>query len=174
MGKPRWLKWPKRSRKSKESHVSPHQDAPAAPLTVSDPNISISPPARDCTTQINSPVKSFEPQDLWGIAFGKLDGEQQAILSEIKPTLNSPDRQGRTKTELALDEVIQKTKERYEKFQEKADRKFHKSSSKILNAAISFKELIGAAAGLDPTQHAASVWAIVSLGLTVREAPKGG
>jgi hypothetical protein len=168
MGKLRMPSWLKKSKNDKKSQVSPQQHNPTTPQNDSEDTVPLPQSTDNSASQTTSPVECLEPQDLWGIAFGKLDEGQQAILSEIKSKLNSPDEQDNTKTEVAVDEVVRLTKDRYKKFQVKADGKLHQSSKKILNAALSFKEIIGAAAGLDPTQHAASVWAIVSIGLKVR------
>jgi hypothetical protein len=66
-----------------------------------------------------------------------------------------------------ISEVIQITEEQYEKHQQKANGTLRGSCQKIINAALSFKDIVSAVAAFDPTQHAASAWAIVSLGLTV-------
>jgi hypothetical protein len=66
-----------------------------------------------------------------------------------------------------IDEVIWLTEEQYRQNQQKADKKLMASCHKIINAALSFNDIISAVAAFDPTQHAASAWAIVSLGLTV-------
>ncbi|KAL3495822.1 hypothetical protein BJX62DRAFT_233086 [Aspergillus germanicus] len=39
----------------------------------------------------------------------------------------------------------------------------------VINAALLFKDIIGSVAASDPTHHAASAWAIVSLGLTIAQ-----
>ena len=166
MGKSRMRSLFKKLRKDEESQSPPPQRDPATPPSNSVATISIQ-SANSGTSQSSLPVEPFQPQDLWTIAFDKLDAEQQAILSEIKPQTKSRDQQGPIDTKNVVDEVVDLTTERYRQFQIKASGRFHKSSRKILDAALSFKEVIGAAAGLDPTQHAASVWAMVSLGLTV-------
>lgn len=75
-----------------------------------------------------------------------------------------------------INDVIQVTKERYEKCQQGGlrisrstgkDIDLRQLSQKIINAALSFKEIISTTAGFDPTHHAASAWAVISLGLTV-------
>jgi hypothetical protein len=79
----------------------------------------------------------------------------------------SSDKETAPPTSLLISEVIQLTEEQYKNFRQNIDRKLRGSSQKIINAALSFKDIIGAVAASDPTHHAASVWAIVSLGLTV-------
>ncbi|CAG8112978.1 unnamed protein product [Penicillium olsonii] len=168
MGKSRVRSLFKKLRKDEESQSPPPQRDPATPPSNSVATISI-PSANSGTSQASLPVELFQPQDLWTIAFDKLDAEQQAILSEVKPQTKSRDQQCPIETKNVVDEVVDLTTERYRQFQIKASGRFHKSSRRILDAALSFKEVIGAAAGLDPTQHAASVWAMVSLGLTMTE-----
>ncbi|KAL4862351.1 hypothetical protein BDV12DRAFT_203139 [Aspergillus spectabilis] len=72
-----------------------------------------------------------------------------------------------SQTNALISDVIRLTEEQYEKHQQKANGKFRASCQKIINAALSFKDIISAVAAFDPTQHAASAWTIVSLGLTV-------
>jgi hypothetical protein len=77
------------------------------------------------------------------------------------------DKENRSQTEALIGEVIHLTKEQYKEYQQNVNRKLRTSSRKIINAALSFKDIISAVATFDPTQHAASAWAVVSLGLTV-------
>jgi hypothetical protein len=49
-----------------------------------------------------------------------------------------------------------------------------KLSRKILNAALSFKDIVSTVVAFDPTHHAASAWAVVSLGLTMGFPPAIG
>jgi hypothetical protein len=121
--------------------------------------------------------KPFSPQDLWQVAFDQLDKKEQEILLQENgsaPTNQNGGNHSRT-TDL-IDEVIRETKEQYEEYMlggikirrstgEEID--LRKVSRKIIDAALSFKEVISAAVACDPTGHAASAWAVVSLGLTV-------
>jgi hypothetical protein len=104
---------------------------------------------------------------LWQTAYDQLDEEKRRILSTVKVTANSIDKENRTRTEVLIGEVIHLTKVQYEEFQQNGNRKFRTSSRKIINAALSFRDIVSAVVTFDPTQHAASAWAIVSLGLTV-------
>ncbi|KAE8397387.1 hypothetical protein BDV37DRAFT_289476 [Aspergillus pseudonomiae] len=108
------------------------------------------------TTQSTEP---FRPLDLWQTAYDQLDEEDQRVLSNVQVTANFD----------LVGEVIHLTTEQYEQYQQKATGKLRASSKKIINAILSFKDIIGAVAAFDPTQHAASVWAIVSLGLTMTQ-----
>ncbi|KAE8389594.1 NACHT and WD40 domain protein [Aspergillus alliaceus] len=124
------------------------------------------PPSRPLTIQTTQSIESFKPQDLWQIAYDQLDEEKQRILLTVKVTANPIDKENRTRTEDLIGEVIHLTKEQYEKYQQNANQRIRTCFRNILNAVLSFKDIIGTAATLDPTQHAASAWAIVSLGLT--------
>ncbi|KAE8132176.1 hypothetical protein BDV38DRAFT_288020 [Aspergillus pseudotamarii] len=113
-------------------------------------------------------IQSAEPSrplDLWKTAYGQLDEEDRRILSEVQVTASSIRQEDQPRD--LIEEVIHLTTEQYEQYQQEATGKLRTSSRKIINAALSFKDIIGAVATFDPTQHAASAWAIVSLGLTM-------
>ncbi|KAA8642420.1 uncharacterized protein ATNIH1004_011364 [Aspergillus tanneri] len=123
------------------------------------------PPSPPSTIQTTQSIEPFKPQDLWQTAYDQLDEEKRRILSTVRVTANPIDKESRTRTEVLISEVIRLTKEQYEEFQQNGNGKFRTSSRKIINAALSFKDIIAVVAAFDPTQHAASAWAIVSLGL---------
>jgi hypothetical protein len=129
-----------------------------------DSTTSIPLPASPGQSSIQCTQPTQPTPDLWKIAYDHLDGEQREILSNLN------DKGNHSQTKALLDEVIHVTKEKYEEYQQKADGTLRQTSRKIINATLSFKDIITAVAGIDPTQHAASAWAIVSLGLTVRNA----
>lgn len=76
-----------------------------------------------------------------------------------------------------IEKVIERTQQQYEHYQN-GGLKIRRSTGKyiglrkllrnIIDAALSFKDIIGAVVAYDPTHHAASAWAVVLLGLTVR------
>ena len=113
---------------------------------------------------------------MWQVAYSKLTPSSQQILSSAQLTDDSSGRLVRT--EQVLDQVIQATKDRYEACQ-KGGFPIHQSrvgdinlrdvAQKILNATLSFKDIINTVVAFDPTGHASSAWMIVSLGLKVRE-----
>ena len=120
------------------------------------------------------------PKDLWQIAYNKLSHEDQQILSADRPSLQSnPTIEHGKDTEILgkLDEVIQLTKQQYENYRSgglkitqgsgKEEINIRDTAHRILDATLSFKDIINAIAAFDPTSHASSAWAIVSLGLTV-------
>ena len=115
-------------------------------------------------------------RDLWQCAYEKLGQEDPNalfILDNNKKNMHS------LQKETKVEEVIQVTENRYKKCQQ-GSWKFQRSTGKdivpreiarkIFNAAFCFKDVIGAGVGLDPTQHAASAWAVVSLALNVSHA----
>lgn len=114
------------------------------------------------------PTKS----DLWQRAFDNLTQEQQQLIKSIPMPLYdkleyddvniNPDTASRLK---ALSGVVEAVKIQYEIDQKKS--RIKAPAQKIVKAVISFQEFIKAAVAFDPTGHATSVWAVVSLGLNV-------
>ncbi|PYI20500.1 YVTN repeat-like/Quino protein amine dehydrogenase, partial [Aspergillus violaceofuscus CBS 115571] len=139
------------SRQNETQEHSTNNDAQPVPLKPAD--------------QAIQSTQTLQPRDLWQAAYDQLDKSQQNILS-IKEISITPG-QGKKHLKDLIDQVITITEEGYEKYYQTADKTFRKTSRKILDAALSFKDIIGAVAALDPTQHAASVWNIVSLSLTL-------
>ncbi|GMG38371.1 unnamed protein product [Aspergillus oryzae] len=125
------------------------------------------PSPRPSTIKTTQSTEPFKPQDLWQTAYSQLDEEKQRILSTHKDTADPNDKENRIRMEDLIGQVIHLTKEQYEEYQRNADGKIRKYSRNIIDAALSTKDIIGAVATFDPTQHAASAWAIVSLGLTM-------
>lgn len=86
------------------------------------------------------------------------------------------DQANHPQTAVIINDVIQVTEEWYKKYRQGGlkipkstgeDIDLRKQSQKIINAALSFQEIISTAANFDPTHHAANAWAVISLGLTV-------
>ena len=120
------------------------------------------------------------PKDLWQIAYEKLSNEDQQLLSADRPSLQSSqmvDHRKDARTLRKLEEVIQLTEQQYKDYRNgglkitqgsgKEDINIRDIAHRILDATLSFKDIISAIAVFDPTSHASSAWAIVSLGLTV-------
>ncbi|THC91982.1 hypothetical protein EYZ11_008538 [Aspergillus tanneri] len=126
------------------------------------------------TTQLEN---ASIPQDLWQAAYDQLEEKEQAILSKIQvPNPPNKDDTNYSQTKVVIDKVIQMTKEQYEEYQRGGlkirqstgeDINIRKISQQIISAALSFKDIVSAVAAFDPTNHAASTWAVVLLGLTV-------
>ncbi|KKK19917.1 hypothetical protein AOCH_002525 [Aspergillus ochraceoroseus] len=110
-------------------------------------------------------TQTLQPRDLWQAAYNQLDEMQRQILSINKKLIKPGDENNTLKN--LIDQVIQTITEEYKKYHLTVDGNFRKASWKIVNAALSFKDIIGAVSALDPTQHAASVWNIILLGLTM-------
>ncbi|KAE8372212.1 hypothetical protein BDV26DRAFT_298071, partial [Aspergillus bertholletiae] len=138
-------------------HVK-YQDDPVKLQPDNQPNSSIPLSSSQHSIQASQSIESSEPEDLWQTAYAQLDEETQRILSTMKATTNPTEQ---------LDEVINLTTEQYMEFQKNSNGRFRTSSRNIINAVLSFNDITKAVAAFDPTQHAASAWAIVSLGLTM-------
>lgn len=141
----------------------------AVPASVSSSQLSKK------TTQLKD---TFLPQDLWQSAFDQLDPKEKDNLSQtrVSASLTNTDKGNLPQTTVIIDEVIKITEKRYKEYQQGGikikrstgeDVDLRKLSQKIIDAALSFKDIISTAANFDPTNHAASAWAVVSLGLTV-------
>ena len=119
-----------------------------------------------------------ERKDLWQAAYDQLDKTQQRVLSAVGVAAQ-PNGYGydyETQTRQILDGIIQTTKEEYEKYQagglkirglKGEDINIRNTSEKIINAALSVKDVVSTVVAFDPTCHAHCAWATVSLGLTV-------
>jgi hypothetical protein len=111
--------------------------------------------------------------DLWQRAFDEIEPkEQQLIRSILIPkslkNMDSGDLNtdpGAVDRLKALNSVIKTVKIQYEIDQGRS--RIKEPTQKIIKAVLSFRELIQTFVAFDPTGHATSVWAIVSLGLTV-------
>jgi hypothetical protein len=112
-------------------------------------------------------TQSSMPEDLWSAAYGQLGDEERRVLSEIQLSTTLNGKGNPQQTALLINEVIQLTERQYEDFQQRVNGRLRESCQNIINAALLFKDVIGAVAASDPTNHAASAWAVVSLGLTV-------
>ncbi|KAB8238710.1 WD40-repeat-containing domain protein [Aspergillus alliaceus] len=117
----------------------------------------------------NQPTQYSEPTDLWSAAYNQLGDEERRILSTITIPRTPTERKNLPQTALLISEVIQLTEKQYQNHQQRADKRLRESFQKIINAALSFKDIVDAVVAFDPTYHAASAWAIVSLGLTVAQ-----
>ncbi|KAI9036194.1 WD40 repeat-like protein [Aspergillus affinis] len=117
-------------------------------------------------------------ENLWKSAYDELKPEEQVILSLAQASTESEKEESVSRAGHIVDKVIQITEKQYKEYQQGGlkihrptgkDIDFRKVSRKILNAALSFKDVITAVVAFDPTHHAASAWAVVSLGLTIAQ-----
>jgi hypothetical protein len=151
------------SRSRFRSFFRRHKDAAQEGITTS----ALPPISAELNVRSNQSTHTSTPKDLWQSAFDKLGVEERTILSKIQASTNPNNDNKNSQALASVSEVIRLTEEQYE--HSKVNRKIRESSQRIINAALSFKEIISAVAASDPTHHAASAWAIVSLGLTVCE-----
>ncbi|BAE55954.1 unnamed protein product [Aspergillus oryzae RIB40] len=123
-----------------------------------------------------------QAQDLWQSAFDQLDRKEQQILSTLKYVPiqegNGGEQNGNSPTEAIIEKVIQGTKQQYEGYQNGGikirrstgeDIDLRKLSRNIIDAALSFKDIVSAVVAFDPSCYAASAWTVVSLGLTMTQ-----
>ncbi|RAH86618.1 NACHT and WD40 domain protein [Aspergillus japonicus CBS 114.51] len=115
-------------------------------------------PQRSLSNQVETHEAQLKDrsQSLWQTAYSQLDDKDQQILSGYIH-----------RTEIVLDEIVRITEAQYQEYREGAAYKFREYSAKIINATLSVKDIIDTVVAFDPTQHAASAWAIVSFGLTM-------
>ncbi|KAF4232367.1 hypothetical protein CNMCM6805_010013 [Aspergillus fumigatiaffinis] len=117
--------------------------------------------------------------DLWKSAYDQLNPEERDILSQVQVTTRRVNNdESRSQTVVIIDDVIQITEEQYKEYQQKGmkvrrsegkDIDLRKLSRKILNAALSFKDVVNTVVSFDPTHHAASAWAVISLCLSMTQ-----
>lgn len=162
--------WGSRNAEQQSSKAEAQSDhTPAVPVSVSSSRLSKK------TTQLKD---TFLQQDLWPSAFDQLHPKEKDNLSQtrVSASPSNTDNGNLSQTTVLIDEVIKITEWRYKEYQQGGikikrstgeDVDLRKLSQKIIDAALSFKDIISTAAGFDPTNHAASAWAVVSLGLTV-------
>ncbi|KAK9847015.1 wd40 domain protein, partial [Penicillium brevicompactum] len=124
-----------------------------------------------------------EPPDHWQIAYNKLNESEKRHLSGVQFAAQSSsskdnDVPGPLRTEGILSQVVQTTREQYQEYQKGGlvikrsgteDIYIREISQKILSCTLSFKDVITNIVAFDPTGHASSAWAVVSLGLTMAQ-----
>ncbi|PGG95247.1 hypothetical protein AJ79_10165 [Helicocarpus griseus UAMH5409] len=108
------------------------------------------------SAQPNQSPQSSTPKDLWSAAYDLLGDEERNILSTVQISTTTSDLENPPQTALFISEIIQLTEKQYENFQQRGDGRLRESSQKVINAALSFKDIIDAVAASDPTHHAAN------------------
>lgn len=124
-------------------------------------------------SSIHHASASATKPDLWQRAFDDLEPKKQQLIKSIlipksNKTIDSNDVNtdpGVVDRLKALNGVVETVKTQYEI--DKGKSRIKEPAQKIIKAVLSFQDLIQAAVAFDPTGHATSVWAVVSLGLTV-------
>ena len=125
---------------------------------------------------ISKPDPPAKP-DLWQRAFDALDFEKQQLIKSISiaksDKIIDPNdldvKIGVVDRLNILNDVVDTVKTQYEIDQAKS--KIREPAQKIITSVLGFQDLIKAAVGFDPTGHATSAWAIVSLGLNLGVSP---
>ena len=112
---------------------------------------------------------------MWQIDYEELDNKDQQVLERIQG--NTREGHGDPVSTIGLvNKVIQLTEKRYKDYQEgglirrgpgKDDANIRKLAHGILDATLSFKDVVSAVVAFDPTGHASSAWTIISLRLTI-------
>lgn len=104
------------------------------------------------------------PKDLWQIAYEALSDDDRQTLLAVRQSIRTDDHDDHAKTLGMVDEVIRLAKEQYENFQKggmkikrgEKDINLRHIAHKILDATLSFKDIISAVVAFDPAGHAAS------------------
>ncbi|KAL4738277.1 WD40 repeat-like protein [Aspergillus similis] len=142
----------------------------------------------DFATNSTAPAKQHDAadsqgpsihHDLWKSAYDQLDPEERGILSKVQLIyLRETDGRDRSQTVAVIEGVIQTTEEQYKRYQQGGikiqkstgkDIDLRELSRKIINAALSFKDIVNLVVSFDPTHQAAGAWAVVSLGLSMTQ-----
>ncbi|GKZ39891.1 hypothetical protein AbraIFM66950_001488, partial [Aspergillus brasiliensis] len=114
-------------------------------------------------------AKSNTP-GLWEEAFSQLERKDQLVLmSNSSSDATDNDKLTSSGLEAALGKVIETVKTQCEIRKLKNDTHIKEGSRKILNAALALQSNISALVACDPTGHASSAWAVISLGLTITQ-----
>ncbi|KAL4862580.1 hypothetical protein BDV12DRAFT_41942 [Aspergillus spectabilis] len=112
-------------------------------------------------------AKSSRTLSLWKTAYEHLSNEERNTLLANLHTKS--DNEYCSRIVGVITEIIQSTEEQYENFEKRVDGRLRECSQRIINAALSFQDVISAVAASDHNHYAASAWAIVSLGLTIAQ-----
>ncbi|KAJ6030550.1 hypothetical protein N7460_010816 [Penicillium canescens] len=126
-------------------------------------------------SSIHHASTSATKPDLWQRAFDSLGLKEQQLIEDISlPNSNSIIDFNAANTDpgvvdrlRALNGVVETVKTQYEIDQGKSSIK--EPAQKIIKAVLGFQDLIQAAVAFDPTGHATSAWAVVSLGLIMTQ-----
>jgi hypothetical protein len=141
-------------RKDSKEHASHQSILGTGEIIVSD-----SPEAVNPAVRVQGGVNDHARRDLWKAAFEKLDDSQKRILQV--PTTGIEGEQSPSAT--IINQVIEQTKGKYDEYKKggfkikgrngKSDINVRDKAYKILDSALSFQSLVGAAVTFDPTGH---------------------
>ncbi|KAJ6020943.1 hypothetical protein N7540_006447 [Penicillium herquei] len=127
----------------------------------------------------SEPSGASSADDLWECAFEQLDEKERDELRLHSESSSNEQVKNDTQLQTIVEEVIKTTQNTYEEYQKKGGIKIKKPAGgyvdlrkvagKVINAALSVQDFISKGVACDPTGHAASAWAVVSLGLTMTQ-----
>lgn len=124
-------------------------------------------PTRDQAIQGEENSPTPNNPGLWEEAFSQLEYNDQVALISNPTNATDNDEPTSSGLEDVLDKVIETVKTQSEIRKLKCDTRISEGARTILNAALALQSNISALVASDPTGHASSVWAVISLGLTV-------
>ncbi|CAG8412259.1 unnamed protein product [Penicillium salamii] len=110
-----------------------------------------------------------DPRDLWHAAFEKLDEKQKCVL------MSNPSEPDEAKSEdvtgrdikITLDQVVEIVNRQNEIGKVKGEKRWLNGvAQKVLGSVLALQSNVSAIVACDPTGHASSAWAVISLGLT--------
>ncbi|KAL4963600.1 uncharacterized protein BDV14DRAFT_201791 [Aspergillus stella-maris] len=123
---------------------------------------------KSSTTASTGPSKQSSVErprkDFWEIAYQSMSEDEQSSLNALRY------RRGNGSISAVLDDTITTVEAQFEIRQLKDNSSSVRRATKaILDAAFSAKEIIAGITAVDPTGHASSAWAVVSLGLKIAQ-----
>ncbi|KAJ0423727.1 hypothetical protein BJY00DRAFT_43638 [Aspergillus carlsbadensis] len=122
--------------------------------------------AAPTTSSVSDPANTKNGSDHWEIAYDQLSDTEQTSLSRLLSTTPTQSDDSRSRTKEILTQVLEVAEKQYEEYQQ-GRTAIRATAHKILNSTLSFQDIISNVVRIDPTGHASSAWAIVSLGLTM-------
>ncbi|KAL4928943.1 uncharacterized protein BDV17DRAFT_298409 [Aspergillus undulatus] len=108
----------------------------------------------------------YGASDHWKMAYDRLSEAEQNTLSTLLPATPTQPHNSHSRTKEILNRVLETTEKQYEECQGSRIT-IRATAHKILNSALSFQDTVSNIVRFDPTGHASSAWAIVSLALTM-------
>ncbi|OJJ29741.1 hypothetical protein ASPWEDRAFT_32979 [Aspergillus wentii DTO 134E9] len=175
-GAPRKIKNNYKNRRSKPGkegateklHPSqPGSQSPSPSVTVSANSV------RDSDKPNTKPEEEYHPPDLWQAAYDQLEEDKRLILEIGHPDINvsNEDDAASSKLEVILGGVIETVQKQHEirELKRENSTQVRKHAGTILNAAFILQDSISKVVGCDPTGHASTAWAVVSLGLMMTQ-----
>ncbi|KAH8429200.1 uncharacterized protein LDX57_006869 [Aspergillus melleus] len=165
------IHWPKRwSSKKKQDYGSENgtnADPDNANNIVPEPDKTTIPHEDEETTDRDS-------SNLWQVAYESLDQDERSQLDSIRHGVPEEHRDNQHSEDpfisIWLQDTIRTIETQFEVRKAKEDTsRVRRAAKGILDTACSMQSVVGSIAAADPSGHAASAWAVVSLGLTMTQ-----